>query len=517
MGKTMKYVIIKNGIPIETVEATDINEAMDAAVLITNGVFDDVAEVGSEEYKTAVQARGAKASENMNTEIKASREKANNEAGGIAPYIAPYTQQAELAGKESGMVEGAKDFYSLPGRLIGTAGEQTFESMKVPSEQREGMFEQMVTSPATGFAASLAPLAMLGGGGIIAAGGTPFIAGLGEGAIIGAGTSAFRGMTEEDYGIADAAVETILSTILGGTLRGASAAAINKAKSFINQSGKFTPSQIEYIYSKLGMTGGGTKPNLEKSVPYEFDKLGDIEYSYRSKAPTDADNLPKSVRDVLQADFEKGWQKGAEQAFDVGNVIPDETIHTYERSIRNGIANRTINPEQATNKFKILEEYKQWKQHLDQINTEMGDEPVDLNKLIKDAQYFYQKDPELGNIIIDNIEAQYKMNYVMMMADPELATNGLELAPLADLKSKFLNLNTITKYTANPPAKATPRTFKFMEPGSWASPATRAVNTPERARNVGNVVKALRMPSIVATQDVTKYPEYINLNQMRSK
>ena len=91
MGKTMKYVIIKDGIPVEAVEANDINEAMDAAIFITNGVFDDVALVGSPEYNKAVQARGAKTSEEMNQSIRNSREAVMQQEGGVLNYLAPYS------------------------------------------------------------------------------------------------------------------------------------------------------------------------------------------------------------------------------------------------------------------------------------------------------------------------------------------------------------------------------------------------------------------------------------------
>lgn len=440
----------------------------------------------------------------------------------VAPYASSDVYDKPLP--EVSLMSGAaqRDVFSLPGRFLASRlggtneGEDQWTSMGRTSEdEATNVGGGIVRSPATGVATLLAPLATMGVGALGVS--SPWLVGALEGGLVGAGTSAFNYTTDEDYTLADAAIETLLSAGIGSLIKGGSAKSIAKAKEMIKSAGDFTQNQIDYIYSKLGMTRSGTKANLEKSVPYEFDKLGDIEYSYRSKAPTDADNLPKSVRDVLQADFEKGWQKGAEQAVDIGNVIPDETIYSYEQSIRDGIADRTINPDQAAKKFKILEEYKQWKQHLDQVNTSRGDEAVDLNKLIKDAQYFYQKDPELGNIILNNIDAQYKMSYVKMMTDPEMATNGIELAPLADLKSKFLNLNTITKYTANPPTKATPRPFNVMEPGSYVGQtAGRVVNTPESGKLVGNALNMLRMPSIVATQDVTA-PEYLNLNQMRSK
>lgn len=545
----MRFVIIGNDgniIPNSSIDAIDVNDARDMAMdIVPSGKFKDVAAVDSKEYQQAVQARGNAANVELEQTIKQKREKEMETAGGWSPIITPYTTRSQVAGdadkaksederKVIAMGEASKDIWSLPGRvltsvlpwgreIIGTdaSGEPKRESYgsavgRTAEDEGTNVGGSIARSPATAVAIPLSILAAP------AVASVPFIegalaTGAVEGGLVGAGTSAFNYATDEDYTVADAVIETLLSAGIGSLIKGGSAKSIEKAKEMIKSSGDFSQNQIDYIYSKLGITRGGTTKNLEKSFPYEFDKLGDIEYSYRSKAPTDADNFPKVVRDILQADYEKGWQKGAEPAIDIGNVIPDETIYSYDRLIRNGIANRTINPEQAAKKFKILEEYKQWKQHLDQINTEMGDEPVDLNKIIKDAQYFYQKDPELGNIILDNIDAQYKMSYVKMMTDPELVTEGIELAPLADLKSKFLNLNTITQYTANPPVKVAPRPFRFGQPGSWVSQtAGRVVNTPESGKLVGNALDALRMPSIVSVQDVTA-PEYLNLNQMRSK
>lgn len=539
LGNVFTYSITeksgpKKGIEIGKVSATSTRDALAQAEAMgfEIGTFNVNRTTGSVEptaKPTTVKEREA---------LLTKRGVDKNDVADMARYM-PYAS-ADLYNKPADEVSYGtmqRDVFSLPGRVITSAlpwgreitgvdakGEPVREDFGTAvgrTSEAEGtnFLGAIGRSPATGVAV---PLSLLAAPAVAS---VPFIegalaTGAVEGGLVGAGTSAFNYATDEDYTIADAVIETLLSAGIGSLIKSGSAKSIEKAKNMIRSAGNFKRRQIDYIYNKLGITRGGTTKNLEESVPYEFDKLGDIEYSYRSKAPTDADNFPKVVRDILQADYEKGWQKGAEPAVDIGNVIPDETIYSYDRLIRNGIANRTINPEQAAKKFKILEEYKQWKQHLDQVNTEMGDEPVDLNKIIKDAQYFYQKDPELGNIILDNIDAQYKMSYVKMMTDPESATEGIELAPLADLKSKFLNLNTITQYTANPPVKVAPRPFNAMEPGSWVGQtAGRVVNTPESGKLVGNALQALRMPSIVATQDVTgnKLPTYLNLNQMRSK
>ena len=511
----MRFVIIGNDgkiIPNSSIDAIDANDARDMAMdIVPSGQFTDVASVNSKEYQNAVQARGKVESEQMNKNIKMAREGQMERDGGVSPYVAPYTREAELAGREPGMVEGAKDFFSLPGRFIATAGESDFESMKVPSEKREGTIEQIVTSPATGVGVALTPLAMMAGGGIGASQLlansprlAPWLVGAGEGATIGAGTSAFRGMTEEEYGIADAAAETILSSLLGSGLKFGSDKFASVAKNMISKAGKFTDDQIKYLYSKLGITKGGTEKNLATEVEQNLSNIGDISYKYQTKMPTTEDNLPKSVRDILTKEHKKGIQIGNEPAMDINNVIPDEVAYSYEQNIKTAMMDRKITPAQAKEKLNVLNEYKQWSDELKRLNIE--NEPVELSKIIQDAKYFYSRDPELGKIILDNINAQYKMNYAMMMSDPSIADN-VTLEPLSDLSSKFGKALTASEYANNLP---TPQAV-FKNGGVMGLGSIIPDVTPERAKLLSSSLEALRMPSTVAVQDV------VNLNQMRSK
>lgn len=138
-----------------------------------------------------------------------------------------------------------------------------------------------------------------------------------------------------------------------------------------------------------------------------------------------------------------------------------------------------------------------------------------LDRLLEEAKYFYQKDPELGQIMLNKIEDIYKLNYDLMANAPY----DIKLAPMSDLTSKFGEVSATSRYLANPPVKVAPRPFSAVEPGSWVGQtAGRVVNTPERARLVGNALQALRMPSIVSTQDAlsnTEVPEYLNLNELK--
>lgn len=426
-----------------------------------------------------------------------------NDVADMARYM-PYAS-ADLYNKPADEVSYGtmqRDVFSLPGRVITSALPWGREITGVDTKG-EPVREDFVTavgrtseaegtnflggigrSPSTGVATLLAPLSAMGVG---AAGFTsPWLVGALEGGAVGAGTSGFNLATDEDYTIADAVIETLLSAGIGSLIKGGSAKSIEKAKNMIKSAGNFTQNQIDYIYNKLGITRGGTEQNLSRAVP---DRIGDavnIEYG-------DVDPITGKPSVYVTEDI-------------AGN-IPKDVAKAYQESIKTARINRGMNIEEKRAKEAILKEFNESMDELSSVDyAEAGRY---LNRLLEEAKYFYQKDPELGQILLNEIEEVYKLNYALM----ENAPMNIKLAPMSNLTSKFGDVSSTTTYLKN-----TPKPVKVFESGGVGGVGTLAPDiTPERAKMLGNTLQALRMPSVVSVQDVTKYPEYLNLNQMRSK
>lgn len=427
-----------------------------------------------------------------------------NDVADMARYM-PYAS-ADLYNKPADEISYGtmqRDVFSLPGRVITSAlpwgreitsvdakGEPVREDFGTAvgrTSEAEGtnFLGGIGRSPATGVAV---PLSLLAAPAVAS---VPFIegalaTGAVEGGLVGAGTSAFNYATDEDYTVADAAIETLLSAGIGSLIKGGSAKSIEKAKNMIKSAGDFTQNQIDYIYSKLGITSGGTKTNLQTEASERIGDIANIEYGGLFNPETGKRSA--YVSDAL------------------GVNIPKDVASKYEQSINMGMLHRNLNPAQAKDKRAILAEFNEWASELQKIDPSQSIKYLDV--LLEDAKYFYQKDPELGQLMLNKIEELYKLNYKLMDNQGAVA-----LAPMKDLTSGFGKISASTRYTVNPP-----KPVKVFESGGVGGFGTLAPDiTPERAKMVGNTLDALRMPSIVSVQDVTKYPEYLNLNQMRSK
>lgn len=516
----MRFVIIGNDgniIPNSSIDAIDVNDARDMAMdIVPSGKFKDVAAVDSKEYQQAVQARGNVANVELEQTIKQKREKEMETAGGLSPIIAPYTTRSQVAGdadkaksederKVIAMGEASKDIWSLPGRvltsvlpwgreIIGTdaSGEPKRESYgsavgRTAEDEGTNVGGSIARSPATAVAI---PLSILAGPAVGAMGiSSTFLAGGAEGGLVGAGTSAFNYATDEDYTVADAAIETFLSAGIGSLIKGGSAKSIEKAKNMIRSSGNFTQKQIDYIYSKLGITRGGTEQKLSKAVPERIGDVANIEYG-------DINPITGGRSTFVTEDI-------------AGNIAKD-VAKAYQESIKMGRIHSGMNITEKRAKEAILKEFNE---SMDELSSdEYAEAGRYLYRLLEEAKYFYQKDPELGQILIDKIEEVYKLNYALM----ENAPMNIKLAPMSDLTSKFGEVSATSQYL-----RSQPKPVNVFESGGVGGFGTLAPNmTPERLSNVGGALQALRMPSIVATQDVlgnTAIPEYLNLNQMRSK
>lgn len=410
----------------------------------------------------------------------------------VAPYASSDVYDKPLS--EVSLMSGAaqRDVFSLPGRFLASRlggtneGEDQWTSMGRTDEDEGTNFGgSIVRAPSTGVATLLAPLSAMGVG---ATGLTsPWLVGALEGGSIGAGTSAFNYATDEDYTIADAVIETFLSAGIGSLIKGGSAKSIEKAKNMIRSSGNFTQKQIDYIYNKLGITRGGTEQKLSKSVPERIGDIANIEYGDI--------NPITGVRSTYVAE-------------DIAGNIPKDVAKAYQESIKMGRIHSGMNIEQKRAKELILKEFNESMDEL--ASTDYEEAGRYLDRLLEEAKYFYQKDPELGQIMLNKIEEVYNLNYALM----ENAPMNIKLAPMSDLTSKFGEVSATSQYL-----RTQPKPVKVFESGGVGGFGTLAPNmTPERLSNVGGALQALRMPSIVSTQDVlsnTSVPEYLNLNELK--
>ncbi len=473
----------KDGGRLGEVSATSEADAMDQAegMGFTRGTYNVV-----RKYDKPTDVKGSE-------ELLIKRGMNPKEASTMAkvmPYASSDVYDKPLSEVELMSGASQRDVFSLPGRFLASRlggtneGEDQWTSMGRTSEDEGTNFGgSIVRSPATGVATLLAPLATLGVGALGVS--SPWLVGALEGGLVGGGTSAFNYATDEDYTLADAAIETLLSAGIGSLIKGGSAKSIAKAKEMIKSAGDFTQNQIDYIYSKLGITSGGTKTNLQTEASERIGDIANIEYGGLFNPETG--KRSEYVSDAL------------------GVNIPKDVASKYEQSINMGMLHRNLNPAQAKDKRAILAEFNEWASELQKIDPSQSIKYLD--GLLEDAKYFYQKDPELGQLMLNKIEELYKLNYQLMDNQGAVA-----LAPMKDLTSGFGKISASTRYTANPP-----KPVKVFESGGVGGVGTLAPDiTPERAKLVGSTLQALRMPSIIATQDVTA-PDYLNLNQMRSK
>ena len=387
-----------------------------------------------------------------------------------------------------------RDAFSLPGRTLSSwlggtnDGEDQWRAMGRTSEDEGTNFGgSVVRSPSTGVATALAPLASLVGG---AAGITNlFGAGALEGGLIGAGTSTYNYATNPEYTVLDGVAETLLSAGIGSLLSGGSASAIKRAKDMIRKAGNFTKDQVEYIYSRLGtLTHKQTTDNLAREVPERIGDVANIRYKNILRVGDSPEiKIPGAPSDHVYV------------TTDLGGTIGNDVIKTFERDITDGIFHRTLTPAQVREKQAILEEFKQWMSTVDKVDPRNGRKYLD--RWLEDAKYFYKKDPRLGQIMLNKVQKAYEMNYQLMENTP---LGMIELEPLSNLTSDFGKISATTDYLGTPHTPAPTRNFSVTEPGSWLeSTVGRAINTPEKAKTTSELLSTLKMPSLVATQDVT--------------
>ena len=387
-----------------------------------------------------------------------------------------------------------RDAFSLPGRTLSswlggtTEGEDQWRAMGRTSEDEGTNFGgSIVRSPSTGVATTLAPLASLAGG---AAGiANLFGAGALEGGLIGAGTSTYNYATNPEYTVLDGVAETLLSAGIGSLLSGGSASAIKRAKDMIRKAGNFTKDQVEYIYSRLGtLTNKQTTDNLTREVPERIGDIANIKY----------ENLIDPQEEAWRRAI-TGQKKHQYITTDLGGTLGKDITKEYEDVIRMGVIHRTLNPAQVREKQAVLAEFNQWMSEVDKADRMTGRKYLD--RWLEDAKYFYNKDPQLGQIMLDKVQKAYEMNYQLMENTPQ---GMIKMEPMSNLTSDFRKISATTDYVRNPYTPTSSRNFAFTEPGSWIeSTVGRAINTTEKAKTTSQLLSTLKMPSLVAAQDVT--------------
>lgn len=453
-----------------------------------------------------------------------------NDVADMARYM-PYAS-ADLYNKPADEISYGtmqRDVFSLPGRVITSAlpwgreitgvdakGEPVREDFGTAvgrTSEAEGtnFLGAIGRSPATGVAV---PLSLLAAPAVAS---VPFIegalaTGAVEGGLVGAGTSAFNYATDEDYTIADATIETLLSAGIGSLIKGGSAKSIEKAKNMIRSAGNFTQNQIDYIYNKLGITRGSTEQKLSKAVPERIGDIANIEFIMTR--PPNADELyakmPAHMADVL----ESGTKRYITE--DLSHTLPYTVTNKFNDFIDMNRLRGTMSIAEAKTKRALLDEFNESMAELRKLGSAPGETGIRLylDRLLEEAKYFYAKDRDLGDILLKEIQTQYNANFDQLVDLKDI----IQYTDLnrANLSKSFDDVAATTTYLKN-----TPKQVKVFESGGVGGFGTLAPDiTPERAKMVGNTLDALRMPSIVATQDVlgnTAIPEYLNLNQMRSK
>jgi hypothetical protein len=410
------------------------------------------------------------------------------------PYTAQeaYDKPLDEIGSYSSMPYGAitRDAFSLPGRLLASyfpnEGESTEDAIGRTSEDKGTNFGgSIVRSPSTGVASVLAPVAGVVGG---VASASPWLAGALEGLTIGAGTGGFNYATDKDYTALDALIESVGSALLGSGFKAGSTAFMNKAKAMISKAGKFLPQQLDYIYSKLGKTTSGTEQNLKQAVPERIGDIANVDFT-----PSKVASKPSAGKLLKEHNTIKYITKD-----ESGNIL-DNVSKDYIETIKQGRISGSLNPSQKQAKEAILKEFND---AMSELKGYEGNPTQYLDRLMEEAKYFYSKDPELGQIFLNRIKPIYNEQYSKIARYSDAM--GDKVSPKNNLDKTFESIDATTRYLTNPPQSET-----VFKTGGIAGLGSIAPDmTPERAKLASRFISGIRMPSIVAPQDVMQYNRY---------
>lgn len=368
-----------------------------------------------------------------------------------------------------------RDALSYPGRVLASyapfgigrnEGETPEDAMGRTSEDEGTNFGgSVVRSPATMASLPLLPIAEITGpaiGGLVQGSRyAPAIVGATEGATISAPVATMNYATDEDYSKLDAVAETVFGALLGAGFKAGSKAFMEKAKTMIAKAGNYTKDQIDYIYSKLGkFTQRGTKENLQGDIP---TKLGDV----------------AKVADVdLNADISKRvasrYKAGIESARKTGEMTPSE--YKAKSALLDEFNSAMDDLKKLYDPGEGTEGY---------IKKAFGQDTPKLSALLNDAKYFYEKDPKLGQIMLDEIDrirGSFSNRYM-----PDDYTTGT-------LSDKLDKITASTRYMEKPAEPVT---------GGSILGTTIPSMSPEVARTSSRLLEGLKMPSLVGAQDIT--------------
>lgn len=273
------FYITRGDKVIDRVEASSVDEAMDAAVVVTDGQFDDI--LDSKGYESFVSKRGAAEKQAMDKEIMTGRKSAIKEDSPTLSSLFPYTvnEMAET-GDNAGFTAGLKDVGSLAGRAayqqINPASGIGMTSEELAAQGNLG--GAIMTDPLVGWSTALAPVgAALGGGAALGLGSTRAIP---VAEILGStvASTAPAPFLREVYGAKDLGIDALIG-LAGGTVGTAlaklpKAAAFARMRQVLAREGvkDVTDETLEQVYTKLGAFRGTSK-TAERAAERTAEKV----------------------------------------------------------------------------------------------------------------------------------------------------------------------------------------------------------------------------------------------------
>lgn len=499
----MRYKIIKDGNVIDYIEADSESEAMDGAFAVTDGNFDDVVK----EYKagefvdpkdftgTLTMPKPTYADTTdpfINIQKKPvlpmmSPEELTSQAinSGLASpeyaywasQIAPYSTESNLRTGDFTLGTAMKDISSLPGRFLMSGVSDT--DMATRSGQR-GFIGNVATDPtlvpsilggmATG---GMAPLSSMATKGVI------------SGAGMGGGALTFNALSGDNISEADAVATLLMPMVVGGAFGKAADSIRNGVVKYIQSKySNFTPDQVEYVMSKLGVSTKGTLKKLEQGSVEQMGTLRDL-----------TGRLNAGELNLTQPAF---WTKANK-----------EPIKKAYETILNNARRDRVNPMSKAEldiKTKLLDDTMASLNDL--TDRFKGNVPAD--RIIAEAQIVQLQDPELANLIMQSVnDVVNKGASTVRKAGEEFSTYGFpseatnlfnkmkSAQPQGDIFPAYNKYVTGVEYGKNPikPTKITdvnPLGFGTMIPNI----------SPERAMLAQKGITTITPPAqVIATQD----------------
>jgi hypothetical protein len=296
-------------------------------------------------------------------------------------YSHPEAYRAMMEGREPTTVEYAKGTFSAPGRLLATIGETDFESMKTPYTERQGAIERTITSPTTGAAIAAAPVAAALSGKIPV---TPWTQAVIAGGLEGGGAIGAAKAFEEDYGIANAAVDAAISLIVPGfgpTLRRLGANFAKKAIARILEAKgtQATIGLVDKVYEAVTSPKFAMTSNKKLARDMRVDASAGLAVDMQPGALVSDKGLEYAKADI-QASLGNG-------PFGKQGLGPQRSIDEYEKDMgrlsdfsrKQGILKEALQPTISTDPLIAISQdpltLNQYRKHMSGLASQYADIP----------------------------------------------------------------------------------------------------------------------------------------------